>query len=224
MAQDIWSLRSEVSGWIRDLVRAAPPIQLNDSDRQVIALVGPPGAGKTTALAKIAANFSMEQGVSVGVLSTDTFRLGSNYLLRSYAEVLGWSFEVAESIDQVAHCMTNLSVCRIVLVDTWGCSPDDSESLEKLKQLLEAVDPTQTHLVLSSTCNSRSFLRYEKGFELLAPNRMLLTRVDEAGGLGAFFPCLQCTSLPVSYLSNGQNIPADLIQATATRLAQQIMS
>ncbi len=227
IAQDIWSLRSEVRRWIRDLVHAACPIPLDhsgeNSGQQVIAFVGPSGAGKSTTLAKIAANLSMEQGISVGVLSTDTHRLGSNYLLQNYAEVLGWSFEVAESVDQVAACLKNLSACRIVLIDTRGCAPDDVDSLDILKQLLGAVSPTETHLVIPSTCNSRSFLRYERGFESLSPNRMILTRLDEAGGLGAFFPSLQCSSLPVSYLTNGQNIPADLIQATEMRLAQCIM-
>jgi len=224
IAQDIWSLRSEVRTWIRDLVHASPPLKVDPTRQQVIALIGPPGAGKSTSLAKIAANLSMEHGIPIGVLSTDSYRLGSNYLLQNYAGVLGWSFEVAESLDQIAECVNNLSHCRIVLMDTRGCSPDDTESLEELSQLLSIVEPTETHLVIPSTCNSRSFLRYERGFETLAPNRMILTRLDEAGGLGAFFTCLQCSSLPVSYLANGQNIPTDLIQATSVRLAQQIMS
>ncbi len=223
-AKDIWSLRSEVRGWIRDLVHVAPPHEEFDSRQRVIALIGPPGAGKSTTLAKIAANFSMEHGVAVGVLSTDSYRLGSNYLLQNYAGVLGWSFETAESTGHIAECIKNLSHCRVVLIDTRGCTPGDSESIEELNRLLAIVKPDETHLVISSTCNSHCFLRYELAFEALSPNRMILTRLDEAGGLGAFFSCLQCSSLPVSYLTDGQNIPSDLIQASAMRIAQQIMS
>lgn len=224
MMQDVWTVRSELLGWIRDMVHAAPPINLEDARQQVLAFVGPPGSGKTTSLAKIAANLSMERGLSVGVLSTDSLRLGSNHLLQNYAEVLGWHFDVADSIEQVRSCLEGLAGCRFVFLDTSGCSPTDTESLDKLSQLMKLTKPTETHLVLSSTCNVRSFLRYEQAFARLNPNRMLLTRLDESGGLGAMFPCIQSSSLPISYLTNGQQIPADLIQATESRLAQHIMA
>ncbi len=222
--QDVWKLRSEILGWIRDLVHAAPPMPLDHSKQQVIALVGPAGAGKTSSLAKIAASLSMERGLSVGVLSADSVRTGSNQLLQNYAEVLGWKFEVAHSLEHVSSCMEGLSSCRFVLIDTCGCSPADNESLDELKRLIAIAKPTETHLVISSTSNTRSFLRYEKSFELLKPNRLILTRLDESGGLGSFFSCLQSCSLPVSYLTNGRNIPQDLIQATELRIAQHIMA
>ncbi len=224
LMQDVWTVRSELLGWIRDMVHAAPPINLEDDRQQVLAFVGPPGSGKTTSLAKIAANLSMERGLSVGILSTDCLRLGSNHLLQNYAEVLGWHFDVADSIEQVPFCLEGFAGCRFVFLDTSGCSPTDTESLDKLSQLMKLTMPTETHLVLPSTCNVRSFLRYEQAFGRLNPNRMLLTRLDESGGLGAMFPCIQGSSLPISYLTNGQQIPADLIQATESRLAQHVLA
>lgn len=221
--KDVWTLRSELMGWIRDMVHAAPPLNLDDSRQQVLAFVGPPGAGKSTTLAKIAAYLSMELGFEVGVLTTDNKRLGSNFLLHNYADILGWKFEVAETEDQLQSCMAKLSSCRFVLLDTGGCSPDEEESLEQLGQILEIVKPNETHLVLSSTCNVRTFLRYERAFDSLAPNRLVLTRLDESGGLGPLFSCLQSSGLPVSFLADGQKIPADLIQATELRLAQRVM-
>ena len=224
MMQDVWTLRSELLGWIRDLVHAAPPICLDGSRQQVLAFVGPCGSGKTTSLAKIAANLSIEHGISVGVLSADTLRLGSNFLLQNYADVLGWRFEIADSLEQVTSCMKSLAGCRVVLMDTNGCSPVDADSMERLSQLLEIAQPTETHFVVSSTTNMRTFLRCEQAFETLKPNRMILTRLDESGGLGSLFPCLQTSTLPISYLTNGQKIPADLVQATEARLAQQVMA
>lgn len=221
--KDVWTQRSELMGWIRDMVHAAPPLNLDDSRQQVLAFVGPPGAGKSTTLAKIAAYLSMELGFSVGVLTTDNKRLGSNFLLHNYADILGWKFEVAETEEQVPNCMFHLSGCRFVLLDTGGCSPDEEESIEQLGQILAMVKPNETHLVLSSTCNVRTFLRYEQAFEPLTPNRLVLTRLDESGGLGPLFSCLQSSGLPVSFLADGQKIPADLIQATELRLAQRVM-
>ena len=224
VTQDVWTLRSELLGWIRDLVHAAPPICLDGSRQQVFAFIGPCGSGKTTSLAKIAANLSMEHEIAVGVLSVDTLRLGSNFLLQNYAEVLGWRFEIADSLEQVGSYMRALAGCRVVFIDTNGCSPVDTDSIERLSQLLEIAQPTETHLVVSSTSNTRFFLRCEQAFERLKPNRMILTRLDESGGLGSLFPCLQISNLPISYLTNGQRIPADLVQATEARLAQQVMA
>jgi flagellar biosynthesis protein FlhF len=221
--KDVWTLRSELMGWIRDMVHAAPPLNIESSCQQVLAFVGPPGAGKSTTLAKIAAYLSMELGLEVGVLTTDNKRLGSNFLLHNYADILGWKFEVAETEDQVPICLSNLSCCRFVLLDTGGCSPDEQESIDQLGQILALVKPNETHLVLSSTCNVRTFLRYEQAFDALAPNRLVLTRLDESGGLGPLFSCLQSSGLPVSFLADGQKIPADLIQATELRLAQRVM-
>lgn len=222
--QDIWTLRSVLQGLIRDLVHVAPPIVFDDSRQQVIALVGPSGAGKTTTIAKLAANLSMQSGHSVGVLSTDSVRLGSNVLVQNCAEVFGWHFDFVHSIEQVPSCMEGFAGCRFVLIDTCGCSPADTESIDRVNQFLTATKPSETHLVIPSTCNIRSFLRYEQGFERLNPNRMILTRLDESGGLGEFFSCLHSSGLPISYLSNGPRIPSDLMQATRIRLAQQIMA
>ena len=74
----------------------------------------------------------MERGLSVGVLTTDNKRLGSNFLLHNYADILGWKFEVAETEDQVPNCLANLSRMSICPLDTGGCSPDEAESLEQL--------------------------------------------------------------------------------------------
>ena len=221
---DVWTLRSEIQRWIRDLVHAAPPVTFEDTRQQVIALVGPAGAGKTTTLAKIAANLSKESGVSVGVLSTDALRLGSNHLLQKYAEMLGWKFEFAESIEQLPLCMKGLEGCRFVLIDTSGCSPADSELIELESQWLEVAKPTETHLVIPSTCNVRSFLQFEQAFQKLCPSRLILTHLDDSCGLGPLFSCIQSSPLPISYMTNGPRIPTDLIQATEIRLAQQIMA
>ena len=222
--QDVWTLRSELQSLIRDLVHVAPPVDMDDSRQQVIALVGPSGAGKTTTLAKLAASLSMQRGLSVGVLSIDSLCLGSNHLLQNCADVFGWHLDFVDTIEQVPLCMEGFAGCRFVLIDTCGCSPADAESIDRVNPFLTATKPTETHLVIPSTCNVRSFLRYEQGFERLNPNRMILTRLDESGGLGEFFSCLQSSSLPISYLSHGPRIPSDLIQATGIRLAQQIMA
>jgi len=221
---DVWTLRSEIQSWIRGFVHAAAPLVIDADKQQVLAFVGPAGAGKTTTLAKIAANLSMEHECTVGVVSTDTYRAGSNELLQNYAAVLGWEFSTADTGQDLQAAVERMHRCDFTLIDTRGWSPIDDTYMPNLESILSSVSLARTHLVLPSTCNTRTFLRCEQGFERLRPTDLILTKLDESHGLGAFFGCLQSTALPVSYLTNGQQIPSDLQQATTLRIAQQVMT
>lgn len=222
--QDAWSLRAELHSWIRGFVHAAKPMDLNCANQQVIAFIGPTGSGKTTTLAKMAANLSIDHGVKVGVLQTDSRNFGVCRALENYAEILGWVFETVTSVDDLSAAMDKLSACRFILIDIGGCSPTNGPALEQMQKWLEAIKPTVTHLVLSSTCSVRSFVRYEQSFGGMNPDSMILTKLDEAGGLGPLFSCLQSSSIPVSYLTDGQQVPSDLIPATSANLAQQVLA
>ena len=160
----------------------------------------------------------------VGVLQTDSRKTGACRSLVNYAEILGWKFEAISSVEEMKPSLEKLSACRFILIDTAGCSPTNGSALEKTQKLLEAAKPTVTHLVLSSTCSVRSFIRYEQSFGGMNPDSMILTKLDEAGGLGPLFSCLQSSSMPISYLTDGQHVPSDLIPATCARLAQQVLA
>ena len=222
--QDAWSLRSEILTWVRDFVHCAPPLDLDSRSPLRIALIGPTGAGKTTTIAKLAATLSMERQGKVGILQLDPRNLGPCRSLAGYQELMGWEFEVVTKLDEIAGALERLQGCDRILLDTPGCSPSDRGSLEWLEQSLNLACPTSTLLVIPSTCNSHTFQRYELSFGGFGPDSMVLTKLDESGGLGSLFSCLQNSSIPVSFLTNGQHVPSDLIPATNARLAQHVFS
>ena len=224
--RDAWSLRSEILTWVRDFVHCAPPLDLDLDSRSPlrIALIGPTGAGKTTTIAKLAATLSMDNQGKVGILQLDPRNLGPCRSLVGYQELMGWELEVAPKLDEIAGALERLQGCDRILVDTPGCSPSDRGSLEWLEQSLDMVRPTSTLLVVPGTCNSHTFQRYELSFGGFGPDSMVLTKLDESGGLGPLFSCLQNSSIPVSFLTNGQHVPSDLIPATNARLAQHVFS
>ncbi len=224
LLKDSWTLKAEMQRWIRDFVHVAEPLALESKPQHVLAFVGPTGAGKSTTLSKIAGGLSIEHRIKVGVIQTSLANATHDPLLSRYAKVLGWQFEQASNPQEAKSCVSVLSDCQVVLVDTPGCSPTDSESLEKIQAMLEAIQPTATHLVVASTTNEMSFQRFETGFETLGPSALVLTKLDEAGGLGPLFTSLQNSTLPISYLTFGQQIPSDFAQATPHRLAQLILS
>jgi flagellar biosynthesis protein FlhF len=222
--QDAWSLRSEIMAWVRGFVHCASPLDLDSNQPQRIAFIGPTGSGKTTTIAKLAAMLSMEHGFQVGVLQLEPRNLGPCRLLSNYADLMGWEFRMVSDVSKLSASLNELSGCRFVLVDTPGCSPSDSDALMQLEESLINLKPTSTLLVVPGTCNAHTFGRYEKCFVGLEPNSLVLTKLDESGGLGPLFSCLQSSSIPVSFLSIGQRVPTDLIPATTTRLAQHVLS
>lgn len=222
--RDAWSLRSELLAWVRDMVHCAPPMDLGSSGVSRLALIGPTGAGKTTTVAKLAASFSMESQAKIGILQLDPRNLGPCRSIVGYTELMGWGFQSVSDLDSIAESLKKLGHCRTILVDTPGCSPSDARSLEWLENALNWIAPTATLLVLPSTCNTQAFQRYEACFGGLNPESLVLTKLDEAGGIGPLFSCLQNSSIPVSFLTNGQHVPSDLIPATNARLAQHVFS
>ncbi len=222
--RDAWSLRSEILTWIRDFVHCAPPLDLDSRNTLRIALIGPTGAGKTTTIAKIAATLSMDSQAKVGILQLDPRNFGPCRSLVGYQELMGWDFEIVTKLDEIAGALDRLGGCHRILLDTPGCSPSDRGSLEWLEQSLRLACPTSTLLVVPSTCNSHTFQRYELSFGVFGPDGMVLTKLDESGGIGPLFSCLQNSSVPVSFLTNGQHVPSDLIPATNARLAQHVFS
>jgi flagellar biosynthesis protein FlhF len=182
--------------------------------------VGPPGVGKTTTIAKIAAQERARQGQRLGLLSADGFRVGAIEQLRLYADILGAPFEAARTPDEF--CRALADVKRPLLVDTAGRSPSDEVSKDMLRVLASRSD-VRTHLVIPATTTARGAERLFERFADARPSRVALTRLDEADSIGALVSVLRERGVPLSYLGTGQNVPADLQRATSPLLADWIM-
>ncbi len=189
----------------------------------VVALVGPTGVGKTTTLAKLAAGLRLRRGMRVGLVTCDTYRIAAVEQLRTYAEIIGVPLKVALSASELADAITAFGDQDLVLVDTAGRSQNDADRLAELRSLIEVAKPDQTHLVLSSASSPGVLRRACEKFAVLGPDRLLLTKVDEAVGLGPVLDVLERTRLPMSFISTGQEVPDHIERAQPERLARRIM-
>ncbi len=218
--QDPLYVRGRVTHWVQSQLPIAPPIQAPNRERPyVIAMVGPTGVGKTTTLAKLAAGFTLEEKLQVGLITIDTFRIGAVEQLRKYAEIMSLPMAVVESAEEMKSAVQRLSQCRLLFIDTAGRTPRDAEQLDVLRSLLQAAQPDETHLVLSATTSVGSCQDAMHRYSVVQPNRMVLTKLDEVRGLGELFPMLRQATVPLSYVTTGQNVPEDIEAAQQTRLA-----
>jgi len=205
------------------LVPAAGGIQIPAGQRRVVAFVGPAGGGKTTTIAKLAARFKLRQHLGVGVLSLDTDRPAADEQLRRYADVLGVPSCTAQSVAEVQNAMQRFADCELVLIDTPGVSLAAQAPLARLAGLLQAARPDEVHLVLPVCLAQSVQVRARRVFAPFQVRRVVLTRLDDAVGLGVVLTALDRLKLDLSYLSDGQNVPRDLREPCGEDLARLII-
>ena len=215
--------------------RGASPARLRDalasrladlaaSDRayaRAEVFIGPPGCGKTTTIAKIAAQERARGGPRLGLLAADGFRIGAVEQLRTYADILDAPFKVARTPDDL-HALLAQRSRTPVLVDTAGRSPSDTAAKELFRVLGEAQG-VRTHLVLPASTSVTAARRILDGYAEARPTRLVLTKVDEADSLSPLVSLLHERQVPISYLGTGQRVPEDLNRATAQLLAASVL-
>jgi flagellar biosynthesis protein FlhF len=208
---------------VEQCIAIAPPIRAIVGTRRVIALVGPTGVGKTTTVAKLAANFKLVNGLRVGLVTVDTYRIAAVEQLRTYAEIIDLPLAVANEPGQMGAAIDELGPVDIVFIDTAGRSPRDEVKIRELADFLSQARPDEVHLVVSAGAAERSLRAAVERFGQVRADRLILTKLDEAEGLGAVLGVLGQSDRPVSYLTTGQTVPDDIEPADRGRLSRLIM-
>ncbi len=204
-------------------VRQTPPLHSERGRATVVALIGPTGVGKTTSVAKLAATYKLRHGRNVGLITADTYRIAAVEQLRTYAGIIGLPLHVVRTPQETRSAIESLREMDVVVLDTAGRSQNDARRLDELKAHLDEASPDQTHLVLSTTVGARVLKRTTERFSALAPDRMILTKLDEAESLGLVLDAAEQTGMPVSYVTTGQEVPDDIEPAESSRLARLIL-
>jgi len=206
------------------VVEDAPdaPERTEDGPR-TIALIGPTGVGKTTTIAKLAATYKLRYGRKVGLVTCDTYRIAAVDQLRTYANIIGLSLHVALTPSEVASACAALSDCDVVLIDTAGRSQHDSGRLDELRCILQAADPDETHLVLSGAASECVLLRTAERFAAADPNRVILTKLDEAVNFGGLVNAVWRIGKSLSFVTTGQEVPEHIEPGRADRLARLVL-
>jgi flagellar biosynthesis protein FlhF len=217
------AIRAATAGAVGDCLAIAPPIAAVAGARRVVALVGPTGVGKTTTIAKLAADFKLVKGLRPGLVTVDTYRIAAVEQLRTYAEIIGLPLAVANSPAEMGRAIEGLGDVDLVLIDTAGRSPRDEVKIRELAEFLAAAGPDEVHLVLSAAGGEKSLKSAVERFATVHADRLILTKLDEAEGLGGVFATLVTANRPVGYITTGQAVPDDIEPARRERLARLIL-
>lgn len=192
--------------------------------KRICAFVGPTGAGKTTTLAKIAARSALEEKLKVGLITTDTYRIAAVEQLKTYARIMEIPIEVVSDKTAFRRALAKLSDRDLVLVDTPGKSNVEPGYIEKLRDLFHLENPVETNLLLPLTSSQDNLAENLARFKPVGYQSIIFTKLDESRHFGMIYNVIDQERKPVSYVTNGQNVPQDIEKIDAGRLAKIIMT
>ncbi len=206
------------------LFKASPPLTIGKGPR-IIVLIGPTGVGKTTTIAKLASRAKVHQKRKVGLITLDTFRIGAVDQLKQYGEIFKVPVQV---VKDPAELETAIDARReagdeLIYIDSAGRSHRDELKMTELREFLAVVPEAEVHLVLSTTTLPSTIRNIADRFDPVGFDRVVLTKLDESVRLGPLLGALVDIGRPISFVTDGQNVPKDIVLADPDRLVDLVL-
>ncbi len=200
-------------------------VKVGEKDRKIVAVVGPTGVGKTSTIAKLAAAAKTRaKKQDVALITLDDNRIGAIAQLKVYAKILGTPVKAALNSKEIQKYVNEFKKYNLIFIDTPGMGQKNQEQMREIKDSLDKVDGIEYHLLLSASTNEKTLLDTLQIYKEFNLRRLIFTKLDECITYGGILNQLYRSKLPVSYFTNGQNIPEDIEVATVDKLADLIFN
>ncbi len=208
---------------LEEMLAVDPRLGRPGAARIITALVGPPGAGKTTTLVKLAAIYGLTTRKPTQIITMDTHRVAAAEQLRTYAAILGVGFQIVDTTTALAQALEEHRQKDLVLIDTPGFGAKDMEDAHDIARFLSTHPDIDVQLVLPASLRASDLKRVVETYEIFRPAKLLFTRMDETQTFGPILNLVVNTGKPVSFLCNGQQVPEDFGIAKKSLLADLIL-
>jgi flagellar biosynthesis protein FlhF len=226
VATDVGEDNPEVSRWVGGLASRIPTsggIGSRQLGPYVVVLIGPTGVGKTTTLAKLAAQKKIFEEKRVAFITADTYRIAAIEQLRTFADIADIPIEVVYTPAEAQAALRRFRYLDYIFVDTAGRSQRNEDHLADLRTLISALEPDEVHLVLSLTSRPELLDEVVERFSCVSITHFLFTKLDESGDWLPIANLCWRHKKPVSYITNGQCVPEDILLADARQIAENII-
>ena len=203
-----------------NIAQAMPKVENNILEKGgIVSLVGPTGVGKTTTIAKLAAQYVLKNGnEKVALVTTDSYRVAAHEQLRTYANIMGVSMRIAHDANSLSIILDELADKELVLIDTAGISQRDKRLAEQMSCLMNSGKSIDSYLVLSTTAQTQVLKEATETFKMMPLAGTILTKLDEAVSLGESLGVVINEKIKLAYITDGQRVPEDLHLADPVKL------
>lgn len=191
--------------------------------KKYISLVGPTGVGKTTTLAKMAANAVLKHGKSVGFITTDTYRIAAIEQLKTYASILEAPIEVCYNAEDFQEAKGKLSHLDVVFIDTAGRNFLNEEFVRDLQAVIDFKSEMDTFLVLSLTSKINDMKKITDQFWKVGIQQFIFTKKDETASSSSMYAMIQQYNIGAAFITNGQSVPEDLQVANKDLVVTELL-
>ncbi len=201
----------------------ARDFEIESAGLRMLALVGPPGAGKTTTLIKLAVRYGLLQRRPIHLVCTDWIRVGAAGQLRTYASLLGIKLHHFENPAAISTGLARFRAPDLVLIDTPGLSRAAMDIGSDLAEALVRQPGLETSLVLPASLRGADLRAAAKQYSLFQPASWIVTKLDETASHGCFVSESLRSRQPIAFVAAGQQIPEDLEPACSEKLARLVL-
>jgi flagellar biosynthesis protein FlhF len=209
---------------ITSVIAADIKVKKHQGMKKAVMLIGPTGVGKTTTIAKLAAQ-AVKTGKKAAIINLDTYRIGASEQVRIYARILGIPLATVATTEEFLSTLADFSGTRdVVFVDTTGRNPRDLDYISGLAEICKTTVPLEIHLLMSANTDDECMIEAYRSYRNLPIEYIAFTKIDEAVRYGALYNLLLTYQKPVAYLTTGQRVPGDIEYATVNRLANLIVN
>ena len=208
---------------LASLVQSKGSLWQPGQPQKKVSLIGATGVGKTTTIAKLAAQAMTQSGARVALVTIDTYRIAAVEQLKVYGEIMGIPVDVVFSPEQLQETFRRHRDKDLILIDTAGRSPRDEARIDELNSFLGVHSGVENCLVLAAPTADNLQHKSFKAFSRLPISRLIFTKLDEADQCGSLINLPLKTNLPIGCLTNGQKVPEDLLPADPQLVADLVM-
>ncbi len=203
--------------YFENLLKNSIPLE-KEIKEKIWVFIGPTGVGKTTTIAKIAAQEVIEKGKKVGLITLDTYRIGAVEQLKTYASILDIPLESVVNQSDFFKAIKKLEHCDLILIDSTGGSSFNKKHLLETKRFLDEVEKKRITLLISATTGNGDLKAIIQNYNYIGYDSIIVTKLDETKYYGRIFNINQYTDKPLLFITTGQSVPDDIIKVSKENL------